>query len=167
VRRWLPPALVVATVVVAVAVLTLNNGEDRVWWFRGFVVLVAVLATRSLLRWTTAQPRPLRTTPARRWRWPWSRSAVPARRGTERTLHLARLSAGDAHRGLRPLLQEIVDERLRARHGLSLHDRRAPECVGPLTWELVRPDRPVPHDLRSDGLTDDALDTILADLEAL
>jgi hypothetical protein len=68
---------------------------------------------------------------------------------------------------LRPLLQEIADERLRARHGIALTDAGAADRLAPATWELVRPDRPTPHDLRAEGLTLATIDAALDDLEAL
>jgi hypothetical protein len=70
------------------------------------------------------------------------------------------------HRGLRPMLQEVADERLRAR-GRSLDDPRVADLFDPLTWDLVRPDRPTPHDLRAAGLAPAEIERVLTDLERL
>lgn len=156
-----------ATLVGAVVVLFFPEGDDRVWWFRGYAVLVGVLATRVLVTWVDAQPRPQSPPPFRRRRR-WSRRAIAEpNRPTARLVHLATFSAGDAHRGLRPALQEVADERLRAHHGIGLDDPGAERWLTPTTWELVRPDRPRPHDLRAPGLTLDAIDRIIDDLEQL
>jgi hypothetical protein len=157
----------VATLAGAIVVLFFPEGDDRVWWFRGYVVLVGVLATRALVTWVDAQPRPPSPPPfRRRRRWP-RRAVAEVTRPTARLIHLATFSAGDAHRGLRPALQEVADERLRAHHGIGLDGPAAATRLAPATWELLRPDRPRPHDLRAPGLTLDAIDRIIDDLEQL
>ena len=161
--------VIAASVLGALLVLASQDDTRRVWGFRAYVVFVGVLAIRAVLRWLASVPPVVRPEPFRRRRRRWPRRRVPAttRHGSERVLHLASFSAGDAHRTLRPLLQEIADERLRAGHGIPLDDDRAERLLLPETWELVRPDRPNPHDLRARGLEPDAIDAILADLEAL
>lgn len=167
-RRAVAGIAVGASLGGALLVLSLADGGDRVWWFRGYVVIVGVLALRALVRWLATLPRTRPPEPFRRHRRHWRhRQPPPTRRGSDRVLHLATYSAGDAHRGLRPILQEIADERLRARHGIALTDGDAADRLAPATWELVRPDRPTPHALRAPGLTPDAIDALLADLEAL
>lgn len=157
----------VATLAGAVVVLFFPEGDARVWWFRGYVVLVGVLATRALVLWLEAQPRSPAPPPFRRTRR-WRRRAVPGPvRPTTRLVHLATFSAGDAHRGLRPALQEVADERLQAHHGLRLDDPAAVSRLAPVTWDLLRPDRPRPHDLRAPGLTLEVIDAIIDDLEHL
>jgi hypothetical protein len=165
--RWSAIAAA-ATLVGGLAVLLLPNGADRAWWFRGFVALVGILSTRSLVVWIDAQPHPQPPAPfrRRRRRWRLGTGTAPAR-PSARLLQLATFSAGDAHRGLRPVLQEIADERLRANHGVTLDDAMAPTLVAPATWALLRGDRPPPHDLRAPGLSPDAIDAILTDLERL
>lgn len=168
-RRARPLLLAAVSLAVALAVLASPDDTRRVWGFRGYVVLVGILAIRALVRWLDGLPPVVRPQPfrARRRSW-WPRRTPPAsRRGSDRVLHLAAFSAGDAHRGLRPLLQEIADERLRSRHGIALDDPRAASHLTPATWDLVRPDRPTPHDLRAPGLDPRAIDSILTDLEAL
>lgn len=168
-RRALGLAAVWLALAGALLVLVVPDGDERAWWFRAFAALVGVLALRGLTRWLDAQPRLLPPEPFRRPR-PWftrRRLAVLPTHPTEQVLRLAEFSAGDAHRGLRPLLQEIADERLRALHGITLADPHAEERFAPPTWELIRPDRPSPHDLRSRGLLPDAIDAALADMETL
>jgi hypothetical protein len=160
--------VVAGSLVGALAVLTFVDDAQRVWWFRGYVAVIGMLAARAVLRWLDALPRIVRPEPFRRKRLRWRRRPVPpSRRGSERVLHLASFAAGDAHRGLRPILQEIADERLRARYGITLDDPTAQDRLAPATWELVRPDRPVPHDLRAPGVDPDTIDALLTDLEAL
>jgi hypothetical protein len=151
----------------AVVVLVLPEGDGRVWWFRGFVVAVGLLAMRALVTWIDAQPRVPSTPPFRRRQW-WRRSAGhESGRPAARLLELATFSAGDAHRGLRPTLQEVADERLRAHHGIGLDHPRSSELLSPAAWELLRPDRPRPHDLRAPGLEPAAIDALLDELEQL
>jgi hypothetical protein len=165
--------LVAGALVGALATLALYEGDRRVWSFRGFVVVLGVLAVRALVRWLDAQPHPMTGSPfARpRPRWlRWGRRRVPvggSRHGSDRALHLAQLSAGDAHRALRPLLREVADARLRSRHGIGLDDPGAAEHLSAPTWDLVRPDRAPPHDLRASGLAPATIDTILDELETL
>jgi hypothetical protein len=173
VRRASGVLLVAGALVGSLAALALYDGERRVWSYRGFVIVLGVLAVRALIRWLDVQPRPLAGTPfARRrprlLRWPRRRALVAStRHGSDRALHLAQLSAGDAHRSLRPLLREVADARLRSRHGIGLDDPGAAEHLSASTWDLVRPDRAPPHDLRAAGMTASAIDVLLDDLETL
>lgn len=166
-RRVLGLAAVWLSLAGAVVALVIPDGDARVWWFRGFTVLVGVVAVRSLLRWVDAQPRPPSPEPFRRRRRSWHRRPHVPTHPTDQVLQLAMFSAGDAHRGLRPRLQEVAEERLRARYGVTLADPAARERLAPATWDLLRPDRPKPHDLRAPGLSPDTIDAVIADLEAL
>jgi hypothetical protein len=165
--RYAGVAAVLAGFVGALAALTAPDGDARAWWFRAVVAAIGVLAVRELLRWLDAQAGEDPNSVFRRPRHRRRASASAVTDPTERVLHLAEHSAGDVHRILRPLLQDIADERLRAHHGIDLVDPRAAQLVTLTTWELVRPDRAVPHDLRSEGLTRDRIDELLTDLEAL
>jgi hypothetical protein len=176
VRRASSALLVIGALVGALATLLLYEGARRVWSYRGFVVVLGVLALRSLVRWLDAQPRPLPGSPfarrSPRWlrRLPWRRRNPVVggnRHGSDRALHLAQLSAGDAHRTLRPLLREVADARLRSHHGVALDEPGADDHLTASTWALVRPDRQPPHDLRAPGLTPDAIDAVLDELETL
>jgi hypothetical protein len=164
------PLIVAATLAGALAVLLLPDGEPRAWWFRGYVSAVAIVAARAVVAWrerTLAAPDPAALQPPRR-RWlPRRTNERAATSPTERLLELASVSAGDAHRSLRPLLQEIAEERLLAHHGVSLADDAAATLVRPATWELLRPDRPPPHDLRNAGLAPQEIESILTELEQL
>src|SRR4051812_7830804 len=158
---------VLTTLAGALVVLLLTKGDDRVWWFRGYVLFVGVLAVRALVVWNDSQPHAVPPPPFRRTRR-WRRRAVVAPTPpTARLVHLATFSAGDAHRGLRPVLQEIAEERLQAHHAIGLTHPTASERFTPTTWELVRPDRPTPHDLRAPGMSLVAIDAVLDDLEHL
>lgn len=164
-RAALPALALVGTLIL----LTSVDDTNRAWWFRGLVAVVGVLVARSYVTWLAALPPVARPEPFRPHRPSWRRRRTPpsSRRGSDRALHLASFSAGDAHRGLRPLLREIADERMRAHHGVTLDDPAAEALLAPATWELVRPDRPTPHDLRAPGIAPAAIDVLLADLEAL
>ena len=73
-----------------------------------------------------------------------------------------------AHTRLRPVLVEIADARL-ARHGLRL-DRDVEEArrlLGPVVWDLVRPDRPTPRGHDASGISRRRLGEILDTLESL
>jgi hypothetical protein len=80
----------------------------------------------------------------------------------------SRSSGWDAHTRLRPLLIEIAETRL-ARRGLRLeHDRpETRRLLGPIAWELLRPDRPPPEDRQAPGIGSHELEQILDALEAL
>ena len=149
----------------ATAVLALAEGDARTWGFRALVVAVGIASVRALVRWHGGHPPA--PAPFRRARRRRRTRGVAPRRGTERVVHLATVSAGDLHRGLRPLLREIADERLRATRGVSIDDPATAEHLAGATWALLRPDRPPPHDVRAPGITDRDLDALLTDLEAL
>jgi hypothetical protein len=86
----------------------------------------------------------------------------------ERTVGWSGSSAMDAHTRLRPVLVEIAEVRL-ARHGVRL-DRDVAEArrlLGPIAWELVRPNRPPPRDREAPGVAPRDLEEILDALEAL
>jgi hypothetical protein len=87
----------------------------------------------------------------------------------EREAALAQSSAFDLHYRLRPVLREVAAGLLAWRHGIDLdRDRdRASELLGSETWQLVRPDRPPPHDRLGRGIDADALNRVVASLEAL
>jgi hypothetical protein len=87
----------------------------------------------------------------------------------EREAALAQSSAFDLHYRLRPVLREIAAGLLAWRHGVDLdRDRgRASELLGSETWQLVRPDRPPPHDRLGPGIDADTLHRVVASLEAL
>jgi hypothetical protein len=87
----------------------------------------------------------------------------------EREAALAQSSAFDLHYRLRPVLRETAAGLLAWRHGVDLD--RDPEAaqrlLGPETWNLVRPDRPPPHDRLGRGIDGAALDRVVGSLESL
>ena len=108
------------------------------------------------------------------WRAP---AGEAARSLTERASDLERLDravatatthAGDLHARLRPILREIAGEGVR-RHGVDLDADpvAARALLAPVTWDLVRPDRPRPADAFARGLAPKELDAVLDDLEGL
>jgi hypothetical protein len=76
--------------------------------------------------------------------------------------------AGEMHWRLRPILREVAASGLR-RRGVDLDgDEEAARAVlAPVTWELVRADRPRPDDQFAPGLSRRELDVVLTDLEEL
>jgi hypothetical protein len=107
-----------------------------------------------------------------------SRAAAPRESGdtrsagdlvhVDRTIAIATSNAGDLHLRLRPILREVAAAGLR-RRGVDLDgDPGAAEgLLGPVTWELVRADRPRPDDQFAPGLTRRELEVVLDDLEGL
>jgi hypothetical protein len=82
---------------------------------------------------------------------------------------LGAATAHDAHFRLAPTLRAAASELLLARRGVDLHRSpdRARLLLGEETWEIVRADRLPPADGRAPGLDRDALERIVARLEAL
>lgn len=161
-RRALVP---VAALLASLPVLLLLEGEVRGHAFRGYALVVGLLALRSVSKWVDAASPPPPPVPFR-GRQPRPDPARPPADRAEQLVRLAEHSAGDAHRGLRPALQVVADERLRARHGTTLA-AGGEARLAPATWELLRPDRPRPTDGRAPGIPPERLDAVLADLEAL
>ena len=76
--------------------------------------------------------------------------------------------AGEMHWRLRPVLREVASVGLRLRRvDLDGDPGSARALLSPLTWELVRPDRPRPDDPFAPGLGRDELRAVLDELEAL
>ncbi len=79
-------------------------------------------------------------------------------------------SAAQLHESLRPVVREIVAERLARNHGIDLY--RSPERArsligGGKAWELARPDRSPPSDPAARGWPLEEIDELLDELEAL
>jgi hypothetical protein len=86
----------------------------------------------------------------------------------ERLTYLGVGNAFYLHLRLRPVLREIAEARLR-RRGLEL-DRGGPaveQALGPLAWELLRPDRPAPRDRDAAGMPIRELRGVVETLERL
>jgi hypothetical protein len=71
----------------------------------------------------------------------------------EHAVDFAPQTAFDVHYRLRPHLVRIADQRL-ARHGLdrTLHPDAARAVLGDAAWDLIRPDRPRPHERNQPGV---------------
>jgi hypothetical protein len=95
------------------------------------------------------------------------------RRPPRRLLEAQRLvvarggSAGGVHYWLRPLLRDVVGERVLRHHGVDLDDPAAAAVVPEPLWELVRPDRPAPPDRNAPGPPFEALDRAVEQAAAL
>ncbi|HUZ83945.1 MAG TPA: hypothetical protein VMU66_04575 [Gaiellales bacterium] len=97
-------------------------------------------------------------------------AAVPAGLAAiERTLWMATASAHDRHHRLAPLVRGIAAQRLSTYRGVDLHDdpERARSLLGPVAWELVRPDRPEPANRFARGARPEELEELVAALERL
>jgi hypothetical protein len=84
----------------------------------------------------------------------------------EREVALARGTAFDVHYRLRPSLRTLAAGLL-LRRGVDLErsPERAAELVGPDVWELIRPDRPAPSDRTATGISLEAVERAVDDLE--
>jgi hypothetical protein len=129
----------------------------------GTAVLLTLL---TVINRYTAQPGPTALDDA-------AHSADDARPRPVRLTALEDLAAFGAdkeqgtHFHLRPYVRELVAHRLRGR-GVDLDtDPRAPGILGPVVWELVRPDRPAPPDARRTGLSDASVRALTDVLERL
>jgi hypothetical protein len=86
----------------------------------------------------------------------------------ERIVERSGESGSSAHTRLRPVLVEIAEARL-AHRGLRLDSdvEEARRLLGPVVWELVRPDRPAPQGRDGPGIPPRRLGEILDALESL
>jgi hypothetical protein len=137
----------------------------------GYVLALAAIALAALTR--LARPAAEQEPPS-----PFERAlAEHGRRDerppelvrAERELVLGQSSAAYAHRRLLPLLRECAAARLASAHAVDLERRpdRARALLGEETWELLRPDRPVPEDRHGPGVPRDRIERVVARLEAL
>lgn len=127
---------------------------------------VAIYALLSLIDRHTSLPR----------RSALDDAARPPDDGLERPTRLAALEdlaafaadkAQGVHFHLRPYVRDLFRDRLAAK-GMRLDtDPGVPELVGPVAWELARPDRPPPSDGRDPGLTDEQLTALTDTLERM
>jgi hypothetical protein len=127
-------------------------------------VIATVIGVAALAARLPVAKRP-RTPPPR----PPSTSSLPSQLlRIQRIVERSGESGVAAHTLLRPVLSEIAEARL-ARRGVQLnrdHDE-ARQLLGHEAWELVRPDRPQPHDARAPGVAPRELEAVLDSLEAL
>ena len=86
----------------------------------------------------------------------------------EREVGLATETAFDAHYRLRPTVRRIAATRLGARAiDLDAPGSSAEALLGPVTWELARPDRPRPRLHDAPGVPLVVAEEIVASLERL
>jgi hypothetical protein len=114
----------------------------------GLALVLLVVATAKAL------PRAGRSRLEQALARPPAKPARPAALLTlERRVLLATETSFEVHYRLRPTLREIAAHRLSGHRGIDLdNDTAAAEAVlGPEAWELVRPDRPPPHDRLAKG----------------
>jgi hypothetical protein len=87
----------------------------------------------------------------------------------DRLIGLGVASAGDFQRMLLPLLRTAAAGRLSSAHGIDLV--RSPAAararLGDEAWDLVRPDRPPPDDRHAPGVPHEAVENLIARVEAL
>lgn len=88
---------------------------------------------------------------------------------TEREILLGTSNAGNLHQRLLPILREAAAARLSANHSVDLERRpdAARALLGEDAWELLRPDRPEPHDRNDPGIPMQRLRAVVATLEKL
>jgi hypothetical protein len=90
--------------------------------------------------------------------------------GHTRDLLLLSSNAYDLHFRFRPILTDVVSDllALRARVDFHEHPEQARAHLGPVLWELIRPDRPVPTGRFSDpGLDAQSMKRLLDELERI
>ena len=132
--------------------------------FLGAVTLLALVRTTRVAHPGSAQS-PFEN--ALRPRKPRSRRPPELVR-LEHRLALAATTAFDVHYRLRPVVREIVTERLWSKHAVDLDSepQRAESLLAREIWELVRPDRPPPPDPFARGLGIAGIGAVVAELEA-
>lgn len=164
-------ALVPLTGLTLVMATLLAAGSPRAdLVLRLYAFALALLAARALLRWLsvgavapgrTALDAVVAPSPPGALRRPDGLVAA------EGAVGAATRTAYSAHHDLRPRVRRVVAQRL-ASTGIALDtDPRAPGLLGRDGWDLVRPDRPEPRELRGTGLTPDTLQSLLEMLERI
>ena len=158
--------VIVAAVVVAGLALAVRNVESN---GRGVVIVAAALLTAAFLRLVTIDeperpPGPFtRISDAP----PSSPEAATQVRDTERAVQLATATAGDAHRLLRPMVADLVEEWLRTTHAIDLHHPDAARLVPAELWEISRPGLLRPDNPHAAGPTTARVADIVDRLESL
>jgi hypothetical protein len=163
-------ALVAVATVALVALLALRPlSTSRA--FAIWTLLVAAIALVSLVRLSRGSGGPqraLRFESALRDR-PEALSQPVELMRMERELVLGMAEAAHAHRRLLPLLRAAAAARLASRHGIELERRpeAARALLGEDTWELLRPDRPMPTDRHAPGVPEERVVSVIERLESL
>jgi hypothetical protein len=112
------------------------------------IALAAIVVAVSLARMPSAPERPVDPAAAPAAQRPEQLEAV------QRLVMTSSASALNAHAQLRPVLVEIVAQRLavRGRTLDEMGDTDGRRLLGDRLWELVTPDRPFPRDRRAAGI---------------
>jgi hypothetical protein len=160
-------AAVVALVLFALAQAW--PGAPRTRLLDLYVLFVAALSMLGLVRATREAGDATESVFDRALRRRSHRDArPPSLAKLEREVVLAAVTEFDFHARLRPALREIAAHKLAGR-GLVL-DSGSPAtraALGDGLWELLRPDRPPPHDRLAPGVPLKRLQTILDKLDEL
>lgn len=178
--RHLRALRLVAVVVVAfggaLLPLLFLDGERRALGFRGYGLLLGVLALRAILGFSIESGAPPVDSP---FAVPRRRPALGRARRRRRTRtanartsidHLVSSATGQAsgfHFRLRPVLREVAEQRLQAGYGTGVDAPGAAALLGPVAHDLLRHDRPPPDDRRSAGVDPETLADLLTTLERL
>ncbi len=169
-RRVVAWAALLAAAASGVAVL-LALAPDRPVLGRVWLLGLAVLAVLRLgQRARAGALRPRRSAYDRAARHGAGDPARPEDlRRLEQALSFATAREADLHGRLRPLLREVAELRLAARHGISLDGdpAAAAAALGPELWELLRPDRRPPARDAAPGASPAALRAMVERLEAV
>jgi hypothetical protein len=159
-----------------IAGLVVVLGVDRTdYVLDAYLVFVGALIALAAARIARgAFPGPRGTVPAvvsrspRRYVHPESLATM------EDDVALAQADVFDVHFRLRPILREIAAAGLATQSGIELdrEPERALERLSPVTWELVRPDRPRPvrpegGGAGGKGIDTPSLDEIVTELERI
>ena len=170
-------AVVAALATVVFVVVWVRFSDARAVASLVFVVVLGVLAARSLVRGVVSatgtgtirnpgvRPFDLAFRPPA----PRSLEKLSERRQIAFELRSSQDVASTLHFQLRPRLRVIADDRLAAGHGLSLD--RDPEAsrrlLGEEAWELLRADRPQPTARSGAGIPAAELERIISEVEGL
>jgi len=162
--------VVVGATVVLVALLELAP-ERRPVIVSVYLLVLGAVALRLLVRlvWLAHPPAPPSELDAA-----LTRRAGPPSRPAEleaiaRMLALASASGVYVHSRLRPQVQAIARDILSSRQGIDLDAEPAAACaaLGPVVWDLVRPDREQPDGYEEPGLPPPVLAAVVASLEGV
>jgi hypothetical protein len=125
-------------------------------------LLLAIARTVGTL--PRERPTRLDAAPLTSIRQPRPRELVKLERGVA----LSTETAFDAYYRIRPVVRRVAASRLRLR-GIDLDAAAASAeaLLGPEAWDLLRPDRPRPHDHDAPGLPLERIDTVVRAVEEL
>ena len=170
IRALRPMAVAVVAFGAALVPLLFLDGDRRTLGFRAYGLLLGILALRAILGFSLEAGEPPVDSPfaaPRRHLLRRRRPRVATRTSVDHLVASGTTQASGFHFRLRPVLRDIADQRLLARHGIGIDDLGAEGLLGPAAYALLRADRPPPHDRRSPGIDPATLDDVLTTLERL